>query len=199
MTARRAALAAGMMLGAGACLLGIAHSAEPAGVQHYVLDPAKSTLQFNFVQAGAANTGRFTRFPVTLDFSSASQAPSRLDVTIEMTSVDTGDGERDDTLKSDDLFAVAKFPQAHFTATQFNKTANGFEAAGKLTIRGVTRDARVPFTFRTATENGVAVGYMSGKTTVKRLDYGVGQGDWKATDQVPNDVGVSYALRLTAH
>jgi hypothetical protein len=33
---------------------------------------------------------------------------------------------------------------------------------------------------------------------VKRLDYGVGQGDWKATDQVSNEVGVSFALRLSA-
>ena len=73
----------------------------------------------------------------------------------------------------------------------------GFEALGKLTIRGVTRDTRVPFTFRTATENGAAVGYMSGKTTLHRLDFGVGQGDWKATDQVGNDVEVSFALRLT--
>jgi polyisoprenoid-binding protein YceI len=39
---------------------------------------------------------------------------------------------------------------------------------------------------------------MAGKTTIKRLDYGVGQGDWKATDQVGNDVGVSFALRLTS-
>ena len=60
------------------------------------------------------------------------------------------------------------------------------------------REVRVPFTFRTATEAGASVGYMSGKTTIKRLDYGVGQGDWKATDQVGNDVGVSFALRLTS-
>src|SRR2546430_2200122 len=83
-------------------------------------------------------------------------------------------------------------------ASQFPWTAGGFEALGKLTIRGVTRDVRVPFTFRNATENGVAVGYMSGKTTLRRLDFGVGQGDWKATDQLGNDVGVSFALRLTA-
>ena len=57
---------------------------------------------------------------------------------------------------------------------------------------------RVPFTFRTAVEQGATVGYMSGKTTIRRLDYGVGQGDWKATDQVGNEVGVSFSLRLTA-
>jgi polyisoprenoid-binding protein YceI len=166
---------------------------------HYVADPAKSTLQFTFAQAGAKNQGHFTRFPVTLDFSPTNPASGHLEVTVEMSSVDTGDKERDDTLRGDDLFAASKYPQAHFSATQFNKTASGFEAVGKLTIRGVTHDLTVPFTFRTATENGAAAGYMDGKTSIKRLDYGVGQGDWKATDQLGNDVGVSFALRLIAH
>jgi polyisoprenoid-binding protein YceI len=171
----------------------------PAATPHYGLDPAKSSLEFTFMQAGAANKGHFTRFQVAFDFSAENLAASRLDVTIEMNSTDTGDQERDDTLKGADLFAVAKFPQAHFAASQINRTASGYEAVGKLTIRGVTRDARVPFSFRTATENGAAVGYMSGKTSVRRLDYGVGQGDWKATDQVGNDVAVSFTLRLIAH
>ena len=174
-------------------------AAATAATPHYALDPAKSSLEFTFMQAGAANKGRFTRLQVAFDFSAENLAASRLDVTIEMSSTDTGDQERDDTVKGADLFAVAKFPQAHFAASQINRTASGYEAVGKLTIRGVTRDARVPFSFRTATENGAAVGYMSGKTSVRRLDYGVGQGDWKATDQVGNDVAVSFTLRLIAH
>jgi polyisoprenoid-binding protein YceI len=169
-----------------------------AAPSHYVLDQAKSTLEFSFTQAGAQNKGKFTRFPVTFDLPPANAAGGRLEVTVEVGSLDSGDKERDDTLRSDDLFAVAKFPQAHFTATQFTKTAQGFEAVGKLTVRGVTREARVPFTFRTAQEGGATVGYMNGKTSIRRLDYGVGQGDWKATDQVGDEVGVSFALRLTA-
>jgi polyisoprenoid-binding protein YceI len=175
-----------------------AWSADRPAVPHYVLDQAKSSLEFTFVQAGARNQGRFTRFPVSFDFSPDNLAGSRLEVTVEIASLDTGDAERDDTLRGADLFAVAQFPQAHFSATQFNRTATGFEAVGKLTIRGVTRDARVPFSFRTTTENGAPAGYMSGRTTVRRLDFGVGQGDWKSTDQVGNDVDVSFALRLTA-
>ena len=174
-------------------------AADAPGATHYALDPAKSSLEFTFTQAGAANKGRFTHFQVAFDVWAENLAAGRLDVTIEMNSTDTGDQERDDTLRGADLFAVAKFPQAHFAASQINRTASGYEAVGKLTIRGVTRDARVPFSFRTATENGAAVGYMSGKTSVRRLDYGVGQGDWKATDQVGNDVAVSFALRLIAH
>jgi polyisoprenoid-binding protein YceI len=186
---------------AAACLAAWAQGAAaeaPSPVTHYVLDQSKSTLEFTFMQAGAQNKGKFTRFPVSFDFAPGDLAGSRLEVTVEIGSLDTGDKERDDTLRSADLFAVAKFPQAHFAASQFVRTASGFEALGKLTIRGVTRDARVPFTFRTADEHGVAAGYMSGKTSVRRLDFGVGQGDWTATDQVGNEVGVSFALRLTA-
>ncbi len=190
-------------LGALAVLTALAWGADaPAAAAgapaHYGLDAAKSTLQFNFTQAGARNQGAFRRFTVVLDFSADNLAASRLQVSIEMNSLDSGDQERDDTLRGDDLFAVKKFPQARFSAPQIVKTAAGYEAVGKLTIRDQTRDLRVPFTFRTATEQGAAVGYMSGKTTIRRLDYGVGQGDWKATDQVGNDVVVSFALRLTA-
>jgi len=158
---------------------------------HYTLDPSKSTLEYQFTQAGALNKGKFTKYTVALDV--AADAPSRLDVVIEMSSLDTGDKERDDTLKSADLFSVAKFPQSRFTSTQITKTANGYDAAGKLTIRGVSKDVHVPFTFSPAN------GSLMGKVTLKRLDYGVGQGDWKATDQVGNDVVVNYALRLAAH
>jgi polyisoprenoid-binding protein YceI len=183
---------------AAVCLAARATGAAAEAPVHYVLDQAKSVLEFTFMQAGAHNKGKFTRFPVSFDFSPESPAGGHLEVTVEMGSLDTGDKERDDTLRTPDLFSVAKFPQARFSATQITKTAQGFEAAGKLTIRDVTREVRVPFTFRTAQEGGATVGYMSGKTSIRRLDFGVGQGDWKATDQVGNEVGVSFALRLAA-
>jgi polyisoprenoid-binding protein YceI len=181
---------------AAALVTAAAAAAAPAAAPHYTLDQAKSSLEFAFTQAGALNKGHFARFPVTMDFSADNLAASRLEVGVEVNSLDTGDKDRDDTLRGADLFSVAKFPQAHFSAAQIVKTATGFEASGKLTIRGVTRDTRVPFTFRTAAEAGAPVGYMSGKVTIRRLDFGVGQGDWKATDQVGNDVTVSFALRL---
>lgn len=170
--------------------------AADAAPTHYTLDPAKSTFEYQFTQAGALNKGKFTKYTVTLDWSPDSLATSKLDVVVDMSSLDTGDKERDDTLKSADLFSTAKFPQSRFTSTQITKTANGYDAVGKLTIRGVSRDTHVPFSFKTADEQGKPAGSLLGKTTIKRLDFGVGQGDWKATDQVGNDVAVSYSLRL---
>ena len=170
----------------------------PTAVTHYSIDPAKSSLEFSFVQAGAQNKGKFTKFPVTFDAAADGSTATRLDVTVEMTTFDTDDKERNDTLRGPDLFDVAKFPQAHFVATQITKTATGFDAAGKLTLRGVTRDQHVAFTVRTAKEQGHSVAYLAGKATVHRLDFGVGQGEWKSTEWVGNDVTVSYSVRLVA-
>jgi len=191
MTCTRGMLAAALL---GVTLLVTAVRADTP-VTHYVSNDAQSILEFTFTQAGAQNKGRFTRFPVKFDFSPDNLAGSRLEVTVDMNSLDSGDKERDDTLRGAELFAVAKYPQAHFLATQFAKSGNGYEAIGKLTIRDATRDLRLPFTLRTP-QGGAPFAYMGGRTTLKRLDYGVGQGDWKATDQVGNDVVVSFTVRL---
>jgi polyisoprenoid-binding protein YceI len=171
-------------------------AAPAAPVVVYTLDAAKSTLNFGFVQAGAKNTGRFPKFTVNFSFADDNLAASKLDVGIDVSALNSDDQERDDTLRGADLFNIAKFPQAHFTATQISKSAAGYEAAGTLNLRGVTRPQRVSFTLRSANEQGRAVLYMTGKALVKRLDFGVGQGDWKSTEWIDNDVNITFNLRL---
>jgi polyisoprenoid-binding protein YceI len=184
-------------LAALAILLGA--GAANAVVQNYTLDAAKSTLEFGFVQAGAQNKGRFPKDTVNFSFADDSLAASHLDVTVDIAALDTGDKERDDTLREPDLFDVAKFPQARFTATQITKTATGsYEASGSFVLRGVTHALRVPFTLKSATEQGKPVLYMMGKTLIRRLDFGVGQGDWKSTEWVGNEVTITFNLRLIA-
>jgi polyisoprenoid-binding protein YceI len=164
---------------------------------HYTLDPTRSLLRFTFMQAGASNTGRFNKFTADVVFSNDNLAASKIDVTVDINSLDTGDMERDDTLRSPDLFDVKKYPQARFVATRFTSTGAGrYDALGKLTIRNVTKDLKLPITFQTKTEQGQNIGYLTGRVTIRRLDFGVGQGEWKATDQVPDDVQVSFSLRL---
>ena len=170
--------------------------AMAAAPTRYTLDPAKSKLEYTFVQAGAQNKGAFKKLSATLEFAADGLAASKLDVIVDMSSLDTGDKERDDTLRGADLFDVAKYSQSRFTSAQIVKTANGYDAVGKLTLRGVSRDVHVPFTLRTATEQGKPVGYLTGQTTIKRLDFGVGQGDWKSTEWVSDAVTISYSVRL---
>jgi polyisoprenoid-binding protein YceI len=170
--------------------------APAAQAATYKADPAKSSLAFTFQQAGAANQGKFGKFDVTFTLA-PDGASGKLDVAIPVVSLDTGDKERDDTLRSADLFNVAKFPQAKFSAAKVTKVgADKYEATGKLTIRDVTRDVRVPLTFKTVNEGGRQSGTMNGEVVIKRLDYGVGQGEWKSTEWVGNDVTVKFSLRL---
>jgi polyisoprenoid-binding protein YceI len=140
-----------------ATLVSAASLASAAAPAHFTQDPAKSTLEYAFVQAGAQNKGAFKKYSTTLDFAADNLAASKLDVVVDMASLDTGDKERDDTLRSADLFNIAKYPQARFTSAQIAKTAAGYEAVGKLTLRGVSRDTHVPFTLRTVTELGKRV------------------------------------------
>jgi polyisoprenoid-binding protein YceI len=175
---------------------GSAFAAGAAPVK-YTLDAPSSLLRFTFEQAGANNTGRFGKYTADVTFAADNLAASKIDVTVDITSLDTGDMERDDTLKGADLFDVKKFPSARFVATKF--TANGqgrYDAQGKLTIRNVTRDIKVPITFQNKLEGGKNIGFMTGRATLKRLEFGVGQGDWKSTEWVNDEVNVTFSLRL---
>jgi polyisoprenoid-binding protein YceI len=185
--------------GALAGLLAAGAAFAVAAPPHYSLDLARSALKFDFTQAGADNRGRFRKFTVDLIFADAALASSKLDVTVDMGSLDTGDNDRDKTLRGAQLFDAAKYPQAHYVATKFERVSAGrYEALGKLTIRNVTRDLKLPFSIRTSDEHGKTAAYMTGRVSIERLDFGVGQGDWKATDQVANEVVVSFNLTLPA-
>lgn len=191
----RTALRAGSVIVATMLLAALAVAAG-APVK-YTLDPASSLLRFNFEQAGANNTGRFGKYTADVTFSPDNLAASKIDVSIDVASLDSGDKERDDTLKGADLFDVTKFPKARFVASKITLAGAGrYEASGKLTIRNVTKDFKLPLTFQTKEERGKQVGYMTGRATVKRLEYGVGQGEWKSTEWVKDDVLVTFSLKL---
>ena len=103
------------------------------------------------------------------------------------------DQRLNDMIAGADLLDVKKYPTATYVAKSFAKTAaGGLEAVGKLTLRGVTRDLRVPLTLRT-TANGYE---LSGEVTLKRLDFGVGQGELQSTEWVGNEVTLKYKVPL---
>jgi len=158
----------------------------------WTLQPKESKLTFVGTQAGAEFQGVFERFTADLKFDPQDLAGSRFDVKIDMASVNTHDSERDDTIKSDDLFAAKLYPSARYVADRFTVKGSTYTGTGKLTIRNVTRDVPIEFTFEK--KNGSA--WLKGSAQLKRLDFGVGQGDWKDTEQVANAVKVNFVLLL---
>ena len=171
--------------------IAIAHSAASGPV--YTLIAAHSSLTYTFIQAGAANEGKFNVFTARFD-----PRAKTLAVVIDMRSFDTGDAQRNGLLGGRDFFDVAQFPQARFTSTQLRRTAAGYVATGALTLRGITRTIAVPFSWRVIDRGGRQVGLLDGTTVLKRLDFGVGQGQWRATEWLGNAVTVRFALRMAA-
>jgi len=163
------------------------------GATQWSMQPKQSTLTFVGNQAGADFEGAFRKFNAQIQFEPEALAASRFDVTIDLASVDTRDAERDDIIRGPDLFAVQQHPTAHYVAEKFTASGAGkYTAAGKLTLRNVTRDVPIEFTF----ERGADGAWLKGVARIKRLDFGVGQGEWKDTEWVGNDVGVKFALKL---
>jgi polyisoprenoid-binding protein YceI len=167
-------------------------AALAGGTPSYLADPATSRLEFTGVQAGADFKGVFHKFSAAVDFAPDDPAASHIDVQIDMSSEDSKDKSRDDTIRGADIFDAAHYPTAHYVTKSISKTATGFAAAGSLTLRGVTKD--VPIVFQFATAGNVAK--LEGSAALKRLDFGVGQGDWKSTDQIADQVKVGFSLVL---
>ncbi len=161
-------------------------ASAPAMAADYVQAPG-STLVFASNYQGETFTGKFGGFTTTLSFDPAKLATSKLDVAIQLTGTQTGNGDRDGTLVSADFFNVAKFAQARYTATKFRALGgNQYAADGTLSLRGVSKPVTLTFTWTPGAQP-----VLAGKATVKRLDFGVGGGDWADTSTIPNDVAIS--------
>jgi polyisoprenoid-binding protein YceI len=174
-------------------IIAAATAAAAAGsAAGFTADPAQSRLEFVGVQAGAEFKGVFHKFTASVDFAPDALATSRIDVQIDMNSVDSMDKDRDTTIRGKDVFDVPHNPTAHYVTKSIAKTAAGFAAVGALTLHGVTKD--VPIEFQFAPAGGGAK--LSGSAKLNRLDFGVGQGDWKSTDTVGDAVKINFSLVL---
>ncbi len=166
-------------------------AAHAAGPVSYIADPAASHLDFTGIQAGAEFKGTFHKFTAAVDFAPDDLATAHFDVLIDLNSIDTRDGDRDKTMRGPDIFDIAHSPAAHYVTRSFTKTATGYTAVGALTLHGVTKDVPINFTFVTA-----PAAILDGTASLKRLDFGVGQGDWKSTEWIADAVKVSFSLVL---
>jgi cytochrome b561/polyisoprenoid-binding protein YceI len=153
-----------------------------------------SSLGFQTSWGGSAVQGRFNTWKADILFGPDALDRSKVTVTIDMTSAKTGDDQRDASLPSADWFDVATHPTAVFTATRFEKAgADRYVAHGTLDLRGVKKPVDLPFRLKIVGDKAQA----SGETSLDRSVFGVGQGEFAATDQVPAKVTVRVQVNAT--
>ncbi|GJG98687.1 YceI family protein [Cupriavidus pauculus] len=155
------------------------------------IDAAKSTVTATAKQIGVPMEGKFKKFDATVDFDPAKLATSSAKIEIDVATFEIGDAETTKEVKGKDWFDAGKFPKAVFQSTSIKAGAAGkFDVAGKLTIKGKTIDVTVPATYKQ--ENGSQV--FDGVLPIKRTTFNIGDGEWKDTSVVADDVQIKFHI-----
>jgi polyisoprenoid-binding protein YceI len=147
----------------------------------YLIDSAHTQIGFKVKHMVVTTVqGKFNEFTGTVFYDEKDVTKSSVQGTIKVASIDTDNPKRDEHLRSADFFDAANFPEITFKSKKIVKQGDGLVAIGDMTIRGVTKEIKVPFTI-----NGKVVDPW-GKTrvgldataSINRQDFGV---SWNKT------------------
>lgn len=130
-----------LMMAAMSFLLMIAHSGLCIG-STWTIDPQHSHVGFKIRHMMIADVkGSFEKFSGSVEIDDADVTKSRLEVSVDMDSIDTNVDKRDDHLRSPDFFDVAKYPKMSFVSKKVERIVDGkLRVSGDLTLHGVTRE-----------------------------------------------------------
>lgn len=156
------------------------------------VEPENSRLGFVTSWQAAPIKGEFKVWRADIQFDPDDLAASSVRVEIETGSADTKYADRDTAIKGPEWFAIKAFPLAVFeTETIKHVDGDAYEATGNLTVKGVTQPVVLSFTL--ALQNGHAI--MSGEASVSRLEFNVGEGQWRQTNFIKDEVLIEIALQ----
>ncbi|WP_211453289.1 YceI family protein [Collimonas antrihumi] len=158
-------------------------------------DLAKSNVTIVFKQMNVPVEAKFKQFTPLIDFNSAQPETSKASVDIAIPSFDLGDPEYNKEVLKKEWFNAQQFPKASFVTSSIKASAGApagskYDVAGKLTIKGKTTDVSFPLTVKK--EGGAQV--FNGSLPIKRLTYNIGEGDWKDTSMVADEIIIKFHL-----
>ena len=153
-----------------------------------------SYIRFTTTESGREYLGRITDYTADIRFSPDDLKNSRVSVTIKTDSITRNDPEHDQTLAQPAWFNIQNYPTASFASTDFEAVGDqSYIAHGQLTIKDISHPFDLPFTLQISDDKAI----MNAHTTVLRLNYDLGTGDWADTDFIANDVTLD--IHLLAH
>lgn len=166
----------GMLVAAG--LVGLLSLPACAGTTTWQIDPKHSSAQFAVTHLMISTVrGEFHQVNGTVVVDDSDLSKSSVNVTIDTSTVDTREPDRDKHLMSPDFFDVAKYPTMTFRSTKVESAGPGeLKVTGDLTIRGVAKQVVLEVTTpKPAIKDpwGLQRTAVSGSTKVNRQDFGV--------------------------
>ncbi|MBZ4219158.1 MAG: YceI family protein [Chlorobium sp.] len=142
------------------------------------IDPDHSNVGFSVSHLMVSHVkGNFNKYSGVVDINDKDITKSKVDVTIDASSINTNVQKRDEHLKSADFFDVAKYPTLTFVSKKWTSSTNGaLKVAGDLTIHGVTKSVVLnvaPFSKESRDPWGGTRRGTSASTTINRKDFGL--------------------------
>jgi polyisoprenoid-binding protein YceI len=140
----------------------------------YVIDPSHSEVGFTVRHIMSKVRGQFREFEGTVNVAD-NPLESSAEATIELSSVDTRNDDRDNHLRSGDFFSVETAPKMTFRSTGIREQSGNLIATGDLTIKDVTKSVELAVDYLgTGTDpwGGSRVGFEA-TTTISRKEWGI--------------------------
>ena len=174
-------------------MLAIVVTARSAVGSQWQVQHADSRLGFVATWEDTAFEGVFHNFKADISFDPAEPTVASFNVTVDVTSADTNNRDRDQAMGEPDWFNFSAYPQATFISHSVRATGGSrFEIDGILNIKGIERNFQLPFTWK---QEGGRV-RMQSEATLTRTDYAIGEGEWAAGDVIGLEVRVVVDLVL---
>jgi polyisoprenoid-binding protein YceI len=126
----------------GAAIFGFGAAPSAGAGSTWQIDPRHSAAEFSVRHLMISNVrGQFSKVVGTVNFDDKDVTKSSAEVTIDTTTIDTREPDRDKHLRSPDFFDVQNFPTMTFRSKRVTQAAPGkLKMTGDLTIRGVTHE-----------------------------------------------------------
>lgn len=154
-------------------------------------DLAHSRVSATFKQMNVPVEAPFRTFSAQIDFDPAKPAAARATVQINTASFDLGDDMMNKEVAKKDWFDSARFPKATFVSTAIAPAgANKFNVTGKLTLKGKVANVTFPMTVKADGAKQV----FEGQLPIKRLAFNIGEGEWKDTSMVADEVVIKFRV-----
>lgn len=175
-------------------------AAEDAAPPVWTLDRAHSVLSIEATQDGQPFKAVFRAFEGSITLDPAKPETGSGKVLVALGSFDSANKDRDTTVLEPDWFDTAREAAASYFIDRFEHGAADGQlvAKGRLKLRGIERPLDLPFTLRITGDDSLKTARAAGQASLKRLTFGVGQGQWADTKVVGDDVVVHIDITATA-
>ena len=154
-------------------------------------DVAHSSVSAVFKQMDVPVESPFKRFTAQIDYDAAHPDKATARVDIDTASMDIGTPEYNKEIAKKEWFNSAQFPKATFVSTAIKLAGAGkLSVSGKLTIKGRTQDVSFPLSVKAQGKQQV----FEGQLPIKRLAFNIGEGEWKDTGIVADEVVIKFRV-----